>query len=75
MAGDDGMDDELVLVDELELLQPGGKRLTAGARGFFFVWTLLAVGASGVFSTVLAATALWRSVRAGVGAPGRVTAS
>ena len=31
--------------------------------GFFFVWTLLALGASGVFSIVLAAKALWRSVR------------
>ena len=40
----------------------GGPR--AAARGFFFVWTLLALGASGVFSATLAARELWRSVRA-----------
>jgi len=39
----------------------GGPR--SAARGFFFVWTLLALGATGVFSIVLAAKALWRSVR------------
>lgn len=31
--------------------------------GFFFVWTLLALGACGVFSIVLSALGLWRSVR------------
>lgn len=39
----------------------GGPR--SAARGFFFVWTLLALGATGVFSTVLAAKALWWSIR------------
>ena len=39
----------------------GGPR--SASRGFFFVWTLLALGASGVFSIVLAAKAFWRSVR------------
>ena len=39
----------------------GGPR--SAARGFFFVWTLLALGASGVFSAVLAARGLWRSTR------------
>jgi hypothetical protein len=39
----------------------GGPR--AASRGFFFVWTLLALGASGVFSATLAARELWRSVR------------
>ena len=40
----------------------GGPR--AASRGFFFVWTLLAMGAGGVFSATLAARELWRSVRA-----------
>ena len=40
----------------------GGPR--AASRGFFFVWTLLALGASGAFSATLAARELWRSVRA-----------
>jgi hypothetical protein len=35
----------------------------SSARGFFFVWTLLALGATGVFSIMLAGKALWRSVR------------
>jgi hypothetical protein len=45
----------------------GGPR--SAARGFFFVWTLLAMGASGVFSAVLSARELWRSVRARRGTP------
>ena len=36
----------------------------SASRGFFFVWTLLALGASGVFSATLAARELWRSARA-----------
>jgi hypothetical protein len=39
----------------------GGPR--SASRGFFFVWTLLALGGSGVFSATLAARELWRSVR------------
>ena len=35
----------------------GGPR--SASRGFFFVWTLLALGASGVFSAVLSARGLW----------------
>ena len=45
----------------------GGPR--SAARGFFFVWTLLALGATGVFSAALSARGLWRSVRARRGAP------
>ena len=30
--------------------------------GFFFVWTLLALGVSGAFTAILAVRALWRSV-------------
>jgi hypothetical protein len=40
----------------------GGPR--SAGRGFFFVWTLLALGATGVFSAVLSARGLWRSFRA-----------
>ena len=39
----------------------GGQR--SASRGFFFVWTLLALGATGVFSATLAARELWRSMR------------
>jgi hypothetical protein len=45
----------------------GGPRSVA--RGFFFVWTLLALGATGVFGAVLSAHALWRSFRTGAGTP------
>ena len=40
----------------------GGPR--SASRGFFFVWTLLALGGTGVFSATLAARELWRSMRA-----------
>jgi len=40
----------------------GGPR--SAERGFFFVWTLLALGGSGVFSAVLSARGLWQSFRA-----------
>jgi hypothetical protein len=39
----------------------GGPR--SASRGFFFVWTLLALGASGVFSAVLSARGLWSMTR------------
>jgi hypothetical protein len=32
--------------------------------GFVFIWTMLAMGVSGVFAAMLATRALWRSVRA-----------
>ena len=31
--------------------------------GFFFVWTMLAMGVSGSFAAILSARALWRSFR------------
>jgi hypothetical protein len=40
----------------------GGPR--SAARGFFFVWTLLALGGCGVYTAVLSARALWRVWRA-----------
>lgn len=39
----------------------GGPR--SAARGFFFVWTLLALGGSGVFSAALSVRGLWQSFR------------
>src|SRR5262249_36299999 len=39
----------------------GGPR--SPERGFFFVWTLLALAGSGVFSAVLSARGLWQSFR------------
>jgi len=32
--------------------------------GFFFVWTLFALGVTGAFTVILSARALWRSFRA-----------
>jgi predicted membrane channel-forming protein YqfA (hemolysin III family) len=32
--------------------------------GFFFVWTLLALGVIGSFAAILSMRALWRSIRA-----------
>lgn len=39
----------------------GGPR--SASHGFFFVWTLLALGGAGVFSATLAARELWLSFR------------
>ena len=33
--------------------------IAASSGGFFFVWTLIAVGVTGTFSVILAAHALW----------------
>jgi hypothetical protein len=57
-----------ILAAGMPVLHTAGGPRSAG-RGFFFVWTLLALGASGVFSAVLAARGLWRSVRARRGTP------
>jgi hypothetical protein len=37
--------------------------------GFFFIWTLFALGVTGSFGAVLSARALWRSFRAHAGSP------
>jgi len=37
--------------------------IARSAGGFFFVWTLLAMGATGAFSAVLAARAVWSTRR------------
>lgn len=39
----------------------GGPR--SAERGFFFVWTLLALGGSGVFAAALSVRGLWQSFR------------
>lgn len=39
----------------------GGPR--SAERGFYFVWTLLALGGSGVFSAALSVRGLWQSFR------------
>ena len=36
--------------------------ITRSSGGFFFVWTLLAVGVCGTFSVILAARGLWSSL-------------
>ena len=47
-----------ILAAGMPVLHTVGGPRSAG-RGFFFVWTLLALGASGVFSVVLSARGLW----------------
>ena len=37
--------------------------------GFFFVWTLLALGVSGSFAAILSVRALWRSFRTTTSSP------
>ena len=37
--------------------------ITQSSGGFFFVWTLIAVGVTGTFAVILAARALWRARR------------
>jgi hypothetical protein len=51
-----------LLAAGLPVLHRAGGPRSAG-RGFFFVWTLLALGASGVFSAVLSARGLWSTTR------------
>ena len=48
----------------MPVLHMAGARYVAIAKsggGFFFVWTLIAVGVTGTFSVILAARALWIS--------------
>jgi hypothetical protein len=47
-----------ILAAGMPVLHTVGGPRSAG-RGFFFVWTLLALGTSGVFSAVLSARGLW----------------
>ena len=56
-----------ILSAVLPVLHTVGSARSA-ARGFFWVWTLLALGATGVFSVALSLQGLWRSVRARRGA-------
>lgn len=51
-----------VLAAGMPVLHTVGGPRSAG-RGFFFVWTLLALGASGVFSAALSARGLWSAAR------------
>jgi hypothetical protein len=51
-----------ILSAALPVLHTAGGPRSAG-RGFFFVWTLLALGASGVFSAALSMRGLWTATR------------
>jgi hypothetical protein len=53
-----------VLSTGLPVLHTVGSARSA-SRGFYFVWVLLVLGATGVFSAVLAGRGLWRSFRSG----------
>lgn len=55
-----------ILAVAVPVLHMRGARYPAIATssgGFFFVWTLIAVGVTGTFAALLAAHALWVSVR------------
>ena len=51
-----------ILAAGLPVLHMAGGPRSAG-RGFYFVWTLLALGATGVFSAALSARGLWSTTR------------
>jgi hypothetical protein len=51
-----------LLAAALPVLHVAGGPRSAG-RGFFFVWTLLALGATGVLSAALSARGLWSTAR------------
>lgn len=40
-----------------------GGKIAASDGGFFFIWTLMALGVSGTFSLILSLQGLWRSRR------------
>lgn len=40
-----------------------GGKIAASEGGFFFIWTVMALGVSGTFSLILSAQGLWRSRR------------
>ena len=40
--------------------------IATSSGGFFFIWTLIAVGVTGTFSVILSARALWLGVSRGV---------
>lgn len=44
-----------------------GAKIAASSGGFFFTWTLLALGATSLFSLVLSVRGLWRLRRASAG--------
>jgi len=48
----------------MPVLHLTGAGLSVKARAFFFLWTLLALGVTGMFSVILAARALWNFKRA-----------
>ncbi len=51
-----------ILAAAMPVLHTAGGPRSAG-RGFFFVWTLLMLGALGVFAAALSARGLWRTTR------------
>jgi hypothetical protein len=48
-----------------------GGRIANSTGMFFFVWTLIALGVTTVFTVILAAQELWRTRRSPARAPGR----
>ena len=44
-----------------------GSRIAESSGGFLFIWTVLAIGATGAFSAILAARELWSTRRRGAG--------
>ena len=48
----------------LHMKGAGVGEIARSTGGFFFVWTLLALGFTGAFSTVLSAQGIWSTLRA-----------
>lgn len=51
-------------VPVLHMSGAGIARVAGSSGGFFFIWTLMALGVTGSVSLVLALRGLWRSLRA-----------
>ena len=52
-----------ILVPVVHMMGKGvgaGSRIANSSGGFFFVWTLLAIGATSFFSVILSVRGLWR---------------
>src|SRR5215831_17100958 len=52
-----------VSVPVLHMQGPRYPTIATSSGGFFFVWTLIAIGVTGTFSVILSARALWLSMR------------
>jgi hypothetical protein len=54
----------VLVVPVIHMKGKGIGEIAESAGGFFFAWTLIAIGVTGLFSAVLSVLGLWRSVSA-----------